>query len=184
VSPGEAEAWARENNVILLGKDEGRNRLLRILEQIGVSTQDKTTRAFIVHGHDEESLMHLKDYLQNTLKWREPVILRDQPSAGKTIIEKFEEHASDVDCVFVLLTPDDTATTTGTNDEKRRSRQNVIFEMGFFCGALGRRSGRVILLHKGSIELPSDIAGVIWVDIDAGIKAAGEQIRKEVAEWG
>jgi predicted nucleotide-binding protein len=183
VGGSEAEVWAHNNGVTFLGKDEGRNRLLRALQQLGLSAPDKTPRAFIVHGHDEQSLLHLKDYLQNTLKWQEPIILRDQPSAGKTIIEKFEEYASDVDCVFVLLTPDDVAITTGSNDEKRRSRQNVIFEMGFFCAAFGRRSGRVMLLHKGLIELPSDIAGVIWIDISAGVKAAGEEIRKEVAVW-
>lgn len=183
VGGGEAEVWAHANGVTFLGKDEGRNRLLRALQQLGLSVPDKTPRAFIVHGRDEQNLLNLKDYLQNTLKWQEPIILRDQPGAGKTIIEKFEEHASDVDCVFVLLTPDDVAITAGSNDEKRRSRQNVIFEMGYFCAAFGRRSGRVMLLHKGPIELPSDIAGMIWIDIGAGVKAAGEEIRKEVAAW-
>lgn len=81
--------------------------------------------AFIVHGRDEDTLMQVKNFIQNSLKWQEPVVLRDQPSAGKTIIEKFEEHASGVDCVFVLLTPDDIGKLAGTNDEKRRSRQNV-----------------------------------------------------------
>lgn len=38
---------------------------------------------------------------------------------------------------------------SGTNEQKRRSRQNVIFELGFFYAGLERRSGRVILLHKG-----------------------------------
>jgi predicted nucleotide-binding protein len=180
----EADVWARANGVAFLGKDEGRNRLVRLLEQVGIiATGKRTPRAFIVHGHDEDALMQLKDYIQNTLKWQEPVILRDQPSAGKTIIEKFEEYAWDADCVFVLLTPDDIAVTTGSNDDKRRSRQNVIFEMGFFCAALGRRSGRVLLLYKGTVELPSDIAGVVWIDITAGIKSAGEQIRRELGTW-
>jgi predicted nucleotide-binding protein len=31
------------------------------------------------------------------------------------------------------------------------------------------------------VELPSDIAGIIWIDISNGIAAAGEEIRKEVA---
>ena len=51
--------------------------------------------------------MELKDYLQNTLKWQEPLVLREQPSRGKTIIEKYEEQSARIDCVFVLLTPDD-----------------------------------------------------------------------------
>lgn len=184
VGRSEAEVWAHDNGAVFIGKDEGRSRLVRTLEQLGLAgTSIRSPRAFIVHGHDDRSLMHLKDYLQNTLRWREPVVLRDQANSGRTITEKFEEHASEIDCVFVLLTPDDIALATGTNDEKRRSRQNVIFEMGFFCGALGRRSGRVILLYKGAVELPSDIAGVAWIDISAGVKAAGEEIRKEIAAW-
>jgi CheY-like chemotaxis protein len=181
VAGSEAETWAGQHAVAFLGKDEGTGALLRKLGQLGLHGIDKTPRVFIVHGHDEITLMQVKDYIQNTLKWQEPIILREQPSAGKTIIEKFEEFASQVDWIFVILTPDDVAIAAGTNDEKRRSRQNVIFEMGYFCGLLGRRSGRVLLLHKGPIELPTDIAGVIWIDISSGVKAAGEMIRREVS---
>jgi len=140
----------------------------------------QTPLAFIVHGRDEKTLLELKNYIQNVLKWREPVVLRERPSAGKTIIEKFEDHAHAVDCVFVLLTPDDVASLDGSNEQKRRSRQNVIFELGFFYGALERRSGRILLLHKGSIELPSDTDGIVWMDISDGIESAGEAIRKEL----
>jgi predicted nucleotide-binding protein len=116
------------------------------------------------------------------LKWQEPIVLREQQSAGKTLIEKFEEYSRQVDCVFVLLTPDDNVVAANTSDAKRRSRQNVIFEAGFFYGALDRKSGRILLLHKGPVELPSDIAGVVWIDISNGILAAGEEIRKEVLD--
>ena len=85
-----------------------------------------------------------------------------------------------MDWVFVLISPDDKAFDPKTNDEKRRARQNVIFELGFFYGLLGRYEGRVIVLKKGEVELPSDIHGVVWIDIDKGIRACGEAIRKEV----
>src|SRR5260370_40810887 len=119
--------------------------------------------------------------MQNTLQWQEPIILREQGSLGKTLIEKFEQFARKIDCAFVVLTPDDKVVSHGTDDEKRRSRQNVIFELGFFYASLERRSGRVILLHKGPVELPSDISGIVWIDISGGIAAAGEDIRREVA---
>ena len=109
-------------------------------------------------------------------------ILREQPNCGRTLIEKFEDFSELIDCVFVLLTPDDAMTVT-TTKEPRRSRQNVIFELGFFFSQLGRRSGRVIVLHKGPNELPSDIQGVVWIGIDKGIDAAGEEIRREVAQF-
>lgn len=177
----EAAQWAESKSVSFVLKSGTREALIRVLNSLGLLGAKQAPLAFIVHGHDETALLELKNYIQNTLKWREPVVLREQASCGKTLIEKFEQHAHRVDCVFVLLTPDDAPVSKGTNDEKRRSRQNVIFEFGFFCGALERRSGRIILLHKGSLELPSDISGVVWIDISKGIDAAGETIRKEVA---
>jgi hypothetical protein len=178
---GESASWAASQGIPYLGKEGGPAQILKALEKLGLKGAPPPPRAFIVHGHDDAALAELKDYLQNTLKWQEPVILREQPSRGKTIIEKFEDLAGRVDCVFVLLTPDDKGLNLSTDDNKRRARQNVIFELGFFYAHMGRRTGRVFALRKGPMELPSDIQGIIWVDISNGVKAAGEEIRKEVA---
>lgn len=136
-------------------------------------------RSFIVHGHDENAKLALKNYLQNTFHWPEPVILAEKPSGGKTIIEKFEDYSDNIDVVFVLLTPDDMGGAAGSA-AAARARQNVIYELGHFAGRFGRTSGRVILLHKGNLELPSDLAGVVYIDISNGIPAAGEEIRREM----
>jgi predicted nucleotide-binding protein len=83
--------------------------------------------------------------------------------------------------VCVVITPDDVgAAATDSDDLKRRGRQNVIFELGYFLGQLGRKSGCVLLLHHGPLELPSDLAGVIYIDISNGIDSAAEQIRLEL----
>ncbi len=132
---------------------------------------------FIVHGHDREALLSLKNYLQNVLKYPEPIILAEKPSKGMTLIEKFEHYAKDSDVVFALFTPDDFKdhpTSPG------RARQNVVFEYGYFLGMLGRRSGRVFLLHKQPTDIPSDLRGVIYIDITTGIEESGEQIRREL----
>lgn len=137
-------------------------------------------RPFIVHGHTEKRILELKNYLQNTLKFEEPIILAEQASGGKTIIEKFETYAEESSLVFILLTPDDKYSERTVT---YRALQNVIFEMGYFLGKLGRKTGRVILLHEGTLELPSDISGLVYISIDGGIKAAGEEIRKELEEF-
>src|SRR5258706_429169 len=178
---GEAGEWALQQNIPFVFKHEGQKALLRALERVGLATSPLPPLAFIVHGHDELILKELKDYIQNTLRWREPIVLREQASRGKTIIEKFEDFASRIDCVFVLLTPDDKGVNLSTDDDKRRARQNVVFELGFFYAQMGRRTGRVIALRKGALEIPSDIQNIVWIDISHGIKAAGEDIRKEVA---
>lgn len=137
-------------------------------------------RCFLVHGHDSGLLLELKDFLQNAIGWPEPVILAQQPSRGLTVIEKFEEYAKSVDVVCVLMTPDDEAGGAG----KRRARQNVLFELGFFVSYFGRKSGRVLLLVSGEVDIPSDLAGVVYIDVSNGIAAAGETIRREVAGIG
>ena len=109
--------------------------------------------------------------------------MHEQPSQGKTIIEKLEAFGAQASVVFVLLTPDDKLSEgKEMSSEKHRYRQNVIFEMGYFLGVLGRKSGRVILLYKGFLDLPSDISGLVYIDISKGVEAAGENIRRELKD--
>jgi predicted nucleotide-binding protein len=112
-------------------------------------------------------------------------VLWERASLGRTVIEKFEYYASRSDIAFVVATPDDLARLANdpVYDGSPRARQNVIFEYGYFCGYFKRLSGRVILLHKGLLELPSDVSGVVYIDISAGVESVGEQIRTELAEW-
>lgn len=158
------------------------NELIAKIEKLaGVSSISTYPKSFIVHGHDDTAKLELKNFLQNTLGLPEPIILHEQPNLDRTIIEKFEDYAIQTDIAFVLLTPDDKMSEGDeTDNEKRRARQNVIFEMGFFLGKLGRQTGRVFLLHKGPLDLPSDISGIIYIDISNGIEAVAEQIRKEL----
>jgi predicted nucleotide-binding protein len=137
-------------------------------------------QSFIVHGHDKPALLELKNFIQNSLKLCEPVVLAERPSGGATIIEKLEKYGDDIDVVFVLATPDDVGRRKGTPVSRSRARQNVIFELGYFFGKVHRRSGRVVVLHKGDLDLPSDINGVIYIDIAHGIQAAGDEIRREL----
>jgi predicted nucleotide-binding protein len=47
------------------------------------NAQASNVRTFIVHGHDRQSLFELKDYLQNTLRLDEPVVLQQMPGQGE-----------------------------------------------------------------------------------------------------
>jgi predicted nucleotide-binding protein len=96
----------------------------------------------------------------------EAIILREQPNRGRTIIEKFEDHSEGAAFAIVLLTPDDVGGPQGTpTDQLRpRARQNVVAELFFFIGKLGRT--RVCGLTKGDVEVPSDLAGVVYTPMD------------------
>lgn len=127
-----------------------------------VSELGSSRRVFVVHGRDEATKEAVARYLAKLDL--DPIILHEQPSQGKTIVEKFESHA-DVAFAVVLFTPDDVGYPAGEPDNARpRARQNVVLELGFFAGALGRH--RVCVLFKGDVEIPSDYAGVVYVPLD------------------
>lgn len=178
------DAIADDQYTSFVSKWEGRSvrELISLINRtLGLTDAPAAPQPFIVHGHNEAAKLDLKNYLQNTLHLPEPIILHEQPSLGRTIVEKFEDYAAMSSLVFVLLTPDDVAANCEEPDElKRRARQNVIFEMGYLLGILGRKSGRVLLLYHPPLELPSDLSGVVYIDISQGIEAAGEHIRREV----
>jgi CheY-like chemotaxis protein len=183
-----ARRWFEENAVGYLPKHEllGMRDLDSLVEYIDNvinphRRMKERIKTFIVHGHDDKAKLELKNYIQNSLQLGEPIILHEQPSFGRTIIEKFEEEVRGANLVFVLLTPDDAIyDPIATDNMKKRARQNVIFELGYLLAKLERKRGRVLLLHKGELDIPSDILGLIYIDITNGIEAAGEQIRREL----
>ncbi len=130
---------------------------------IAKTTANTSHKVFLVHGHDERFLHETARFLEK-LK-QDFVILREQPNEGRTIIEKFENHA-DVGFAVVLLTSDDRGGTTDDayESQKPRARQNVILELGYFLGRIGRK--RVCALYAEGVEIPSDYDGVIYVPLD------------------
>jgi len=124
------------------------------------------TGVFIVHGHHEA----LKQQVARTverLTGTEPVILHEQPDGGRTVIEKFESYAGEVGFAVVLLTGDDRGGPASSRSELHaRARQNVVFELGYFIGQLGRP--HVTVLYEPGVELPSDMSGVLYTPVDDG----------------
>lgn len=119
-------------------------------------------KVFIVHGHDVAAKESLARFIAQI--GMEPIILHEQASEGNTVIEKFEKH-SDVHFAVVLLTPDDLGSSKlNSEDARPRARQNVIFELGYFVGRLGRH--RVCALHKGDVDVPSDYHGIVYLPLD------------------
>lgn len=121
-----------------------------------------TRKIFIVHGHDTELTNESARFLEK-LKLQ-PIILHEQPNQGQTVIEKFEEY-SNVGFAVVLLTPDDVgAKQIDVDNLQARARQNVILELGYFLGKLGRKN--VASIYKEGVEIPSDYQGVLFIPYD------------------
>lgn len=117
-------------------------------------------KVFVVHGHDEGAREAVARFLEQI--GLEPIILHERANQGRTIIEKVEAEA-DVLFAVVLLTPDDEGCKKGGSLQPR-ARQNVVFELGYFVGHLGRN--HVCALMRGEVEIPSDFTGVVYAKFD------------------
>jgi predicted nucleotide-binding protein len=116
---------------------------------------------FVVHGRDSPAKIEVARLIERA--GLNAIILHEQPNQGRTIIEKFEDHGGTSDFAVIVLTPDDVG-GSDTASLQPRARQNVIGEMFWFAGKLGRN--RVCALKKGNIEMPSDFAGVGYTEMD------------------
>lgn len=137
------------------------------------------SKVFIVHGHDEAAKTKTARFIERL--GYSAIILHEQASSGRTIIEKIEQH-TDVGFAVVLYTPDDVGSIKGAQDApKSRARQNVVFEHGFLIGKLGR--ARVIALVDGDLEHPNDVSGVVYIAMDKA-DAWHLQLAKEMRQVG
>jgi predicted nucleotide-binding protein len=147
----------------------------------------KGKKIFIVHGIDDISKLELYRMLRGMNF--EPIILHEQPSMGKTIIEKLEYYGKEAGYAFVLLSPDDLGglkqdlVVLQKIDEikeklNERARQNVIFEMGWFQGKIGR--DRVCIIYPVEMELPTDIDGMVYIGYNYSIRECYADIIKEL----
>lgn len=123
-------------------------------------SQDKSS-IFIVHGH-ETTIMHKVARFIDKLGFK-PIILHEQANSGQTIIEKIETY-SNVGFGIILYTPCDLGAKKGEeNNLQGRARQNVVFEHGYLIGKIGRKN--VAALVAGDVETPSDISGIVYIQM-------------------
>lgn len=120
------------------------------------------SKVFIVHGYDDLAKIEVARFIEKLELTA--IILHEQASSGKTIIEKIEEF-SNVGFGIVLYTPCDVGSKKGDEKNlKSRARQNVVFEHGYLIGKIGRKN--VCALVKNKVEPPNDISGVVYIRMD------------------
>ncbi len=142
--------------------------------------KEYTNEVFIVHGHNEKIRREVELILRrlNLI----PITLNQKANKGMTVLEKFEAN-SNVGYAIILLTADDIgySLTDGEITAKKRARQNVLLELGFFWGAI--RRSNFLCLYEDGVELPSDLSGLVYVKYDEHQKWA-DRLVIEMREAG
>jgi hypothetical protein len=80
---------------------------------------------------------------------------------GRYVLESLVERAQDVDFAMMVLGPDD---LLASRDSIRQApRDNVVFELGLFMGALGPKRTYMVLPAGVDLKLPSDLDGITYL---------------------
>ncbi len=140
-------------------------------------------KVFIVHGHDTSVKNEIEIFLRrNNL---DTIVMSQGAMMGRTLPEKFESMAKGCDYAVIIATPDDQFLCPKTNVPASRFRQNVVLEIGYFWGCLGRE-GKFSILVKGDpfLELPSDLQGLGYIEITDDLGETKLRLLEELRNAG
>ena len=73
-------------------------------------------------------------------------------------LDSLETAVRTIDFAAIVVTPDDVTTKRGVTHVV--PRDNVVFELGMFVGALGRRRTFIVMPRDEDISLPTDLSGL------------------------
>lgn len=120
-------------------------------------------RVFVAFGRDEKILAQVEAFLLRSEC--NPIILRNKSIPSQLLIDEFVKNAVNLSFAVVIMTGDDVGRlNVNYSQTMLRARQNVLFEFGYLVHLLKRN--KVFVLHEGGVEMPSDLAGLIYIPYD------------------
>lgn len=134
-----------------------------------------TKNVFVIHGHDELNTRRLTQLLQGHFSLN-PIAMLSKPGMSRPLIEKFEEEAQNCSFAFGLFTPDDEI--VNASNRYMQARPNVIYEVGWFIGRLGKH--RITLLLKHGTNIYSDLDGVSRIPFSDNVEDKFLDIQEEL----
>ena len=131
--------------------------ILRWLEEL--RRMSKTLKIFFGYGHSYSLKQEVENFLRREGYDVFTMDNANQIKPGATIIELLEIGSSESNCAVILFTRDDEISN------QYRPRQNVVHELGFFQGKLGR--DKVILLVEKGTQIFSNISGILYIQFES-----------------
>jgi len=109
--------------------------------------------------------------------------------ASHYAIESLERALDQSDVAIAVAQPDDITESRG--QQRATPRDNVIFELGFFMGRLGRHRALLVEPRGEEISLPSDLHGINTItyrydgsDLTRSLAAACNRLREIIRDLG
>jgi predicted nucleotide-binding protein len=139
------------------------------------SRAPSTKDVFIIHGHDELNTRRLSQLLHTNFGLN-PIAMLAKPGMSRPLTDKFEDEARTCSFAFALFTPDDEVVKP--KESYNQARPNVIYEVGWFIGRLGRE--RVTLILKAGTKIHSDLDGVSQIRFGENVEDKFLEIQNEL----
>ena len=152
------------------------------LENVQARESEESKKMEIFLGSSSEAMNDMKDigYLLEQLG-KTPLLWSD---AGKGIfvpnentIDSLINVTKRVKAAVFIFSADDKVWHHNSLKEGTTVRDNVLFEYGLFCGALGK--SKVCFVCKGNPQLASDLDGITYIDGDKGELT----VEKKLKDW-
>lgn len=129
--------------------------------------------------------MHLEsDGSIEATVWNQSVF---QP--GNHVLDDLIHQASAMDFAVLVLGPDDSVDSRDT--KWQAPRDNVVFELGLFIGALGKNRTYMVQPDAIPLKLPTDLSGITQArypanraDLSSALNGAGVQLRDRINDLG
>lgn len=134
------------------------------LQNVESALRNKPRRIIVASGTDEA----LKTVTGTLIKiGLAPIVMNEEPSQGKKIVERFSDYA-DVGFAVVLLSPEVYVYPKGEEATKRQraTKQDVILMLGFLVGRLGKDKVLVLYRETPNFALPKDFEGIKFTALD------------------
>ena len=155
--------------------------------QTNVEEREKLTGTAVFFAYAIKRKSHVLDLARHVERetGASTILMDEESHEGRSLTEKFEELSNGCGFGIFVLTADDVyvSTTSEPWDQRKFARQNVILELAYFLGKLGRRKKIAILVEEG-VELPSDVKGLGWISITQDLAATKLRLSQEIKSAG
>jgi CRP/FNR family transcriptional regulator, cyclic AMP receptor protein len=159
------------------------------LRQRGALVRDRNAIPEVFIGSSSESVK-VANSIERALKpdpirihhWKRGVF-----GASEATIESLEKLLPKCDFAVLILTADDKMRIR--NKKKVAPRDNVVFELGLFMGAIGRSRTFMVVEDRKELRLPPDLSGITYLPLNTrsptyfrnSVAAAVVKIRKRIS---
>lgn len=150
----------------------------------------RTSTAFLGSSHEGRDVAVRLAALLDTYGVECSVWSQGVFDVGEHVLDGLVRKAKIVDFAILVLSPDDHVESR--NAESQAPRDNVVFELGLFIGALGKDRTYMVVPDGVSLKLPSDLAGITQAryrtrsdaDVSAALSPVAVQLSDRIGKLG